>query len=60
MFQKSLRRKEGQRDGLSVKMNLLSLVSTLPEVFVYSTVTMVQRSRIVLEKGMHQLSVKKD
>jgi len=56
MFQKPQRRKERQRNGVSVKINLLPLVSALPEAFVYSTVMMVQRSRIVLEKGKHEVS----
>lgn len=60
MFQKPLRRKEGHRNGLSVKTILLSLISALPGAFVYSAVMMVERSRIMLEKGKHQLSVKKD
>lgn len=58
MFQKPLRRKEGQRNGLSVKINILPLISALLGAFVYSTVMMVQRLRIMLEKGKHQLSVK--
>lgn len=42
MLQKPLRRNEEQRNGLSVKINLLPLVRALSGVFVYSAV-MVQR-----------------